>query len=543
MDYNRWPENDWNYDDRRKEPWRVAKYKGKRLINGEKNNRRPQRKETSFYIGNLPADCSSFLLRDVFAGFGAMTDAYVPRKKDKKGNTFGFVRFEDVRDAQYMANSLCTARIDYRRLFVKPAKFAKEFVRKNQYAPTVNQVQAEKQGHEIQGGKANVFNMRPTQANDGNNLDLGPSYAANGGRSYAEVITGIKQAKVPELYVNISVVESETSKRWRNNSLVTEIRNPFDLKRIHMLLDEDGINGFTTRYMGGLRFLLTFVNQTEALNFLEHKKGSWEKWFNILHVWDGRHLPFQRLAKLSIRGVPLQFWGPSLFNQIGGLIGKVILPSSANDEDLDLSVSTIGIITNNVARINSKLTIAWHGHPHEILITEDIDAGFPFAPPTSGDRKNSDNNRVYVQSGSTNQFLDDEGSALNNDCLGNMDNNHRVDENLKSSIPNTADPLTSPNNSISSKKISNEGASPNSKSEGSNMGPYDTLPPPPHARPVDMWAKVSGIGLNRLFVEEECIGDTPPIGPTHVYSTGQPNLADDVNQLSPDPFNLRELLH
>ncbi|KAJ0946946.1 hypothetical protein HanRHA438_Chr01g0009641 [Helianthus annuus] len=181
---------------------------------------------------------------------------------------------------------------------------------------------------------------------------------ANDGRIYAEVITGIKHAKVPEKTVNISVAESESSKRWRSNSLVAEVKNPYDLKRIQQLLEEDGLRGFTTWYMGGLRLLLTCGNQNEALDFLEHKKKNWEKWFKVLHVWDGRHLPFQRLAKLSIRGVPLQFWGPIIFDQIGGLIGTVVLPSTVNDDDSDLSVSTVGIITNNVARVNSKLTIA-----------------------------------------------------------------------------------------------------------------------------------------------------------------------------------------
>ncbi|KAJ0577119.1 putative RNA recognition motif domain, nucleotide-binding alpha-beta plait domain superfamily [Helianthus annuus] len=504
------------YKNPQEEEWRVAKYKGKRLVDGNVASRRPVMIETTFYVGNLPEDCSSYLLWDVFRNFGNMSDAYVPRKKDKKGNTFGFLRFKGVRDAQTMAANLGSARIDHRKLFVTPAKFVKDPGNQSNKLPKVKQTRL--QSVVVDKRDTDIVTKEPVHA--------------KAGRSYAEVITGIKHTNTPETDLNIVCVESESSKRWRDNLLIAVLKNPYDLKDFQQLLSEDGLNGFIPRYMGGLSLLLSFANQSEAVAFLDQKKDNWEKWFSVLHRWDGRFIPYQRLAKLVIRGVPIQFWGREIFDQIGGLLGSVILPSTANDDDLDLSVNSVGIITDKVARINCKLTIAWHGHPYEILISEDISAGFPFAPTTGGGDATG-GNVEEVEKTASSSASKEVGRAISNTGTSNPNvGKHGMSFNGKSSFQNMA---AATNSYVGTTPVnSNEGSHEVNDTDVSLLGPFDTPPPPPKEKPIDIWARNSAVGLNTLF--NEAVEETPPdrpIGEAHI----------NESCLSPDPFNLRELLN
>ncbi|KAJ0469382.1 putative RNA recognition motif domain, nucleotide-binding alpha-beta plait domain superfamily [Helianthus annuus] len=504
------------FEERQEEPWWVAKYKGRRLINDHKNYNSKPVKETTYFIGNLPDDCSSYLLWDTFYGFGSMTDAYVPRKRDKKGNTFGFVRFENVRDVMGLAVDLGTVRIDQIKLFVRPAKFIKVGAKNKYKYPPANSVQNNRNRLGVDDGKTPNTNGGTNHATDG--------------RSYAEVITGIKHATVPEKTVNISVEESESSKRWRNKSLVAELKNPYDLKRIEQLLDEDGLRVFKTQYI--------------ASNFLEFSKEIWENWFQVLHVWDGRHLLFQRLAKVSIRGVPLQFWGPKIFDQIGNLIGKVVLPSAANDDDNDLSVSTVGIITNNVARINSKLTIAWHGLPHEILITEDIIAGCPISPIKSGDRNEPENTEEYDQSSS--HSMEAGGSNSKNGNLGKNTEVRKVASALandileKSTCEGGNDDVSKPRDN-ENPSSENGGTTKNQDSAGpQDHDPYMTPPPPPKLKPSNDLGLFSNLGLDGLFNDNEKVCDSTGFEPTMSPMSNPVN--NEAVSSSPDPFYLRQII-
>ncbi|KAJ0569329.1 hypothetical protein HanHA300_Chr05g0164901 [Helianthus annuus] len=133
------------------------------------------------------------------------------------------------------------------------------------------------------------------------------------------IATGIREIKVPEDTLEIKLQESEISRKWKGRSIIGDVKNPNDLKDIQSLLELDGISGVSTKYVGGLRILLILKNALDEENFVKLKKGKWSTWFSSLYRWEGQNLSFQRLALITIRDVPLQFWGSDIFNPIGNL--------------------------------------------------------------------------------------------------------------------------------------------------------------------------------------------------------------------------------
>ncbi|KAI3755447.1 hypothetical protein L1987_55248 [Smallanthus sonchifolius] len=67
--------------------------------------------ETTLFLTNLPDDASTLMLRNSFRHLPNMSDAFVPRKKDRRGNIFGFIRFESVKNVDYLINEVKKDRV------------------------------------------------------------------------------------------------------------------------------------------------------------------------------------------------------------------------------------------------------------------------------------------------------------------------------------------------------------------------------------------------------------------------------------------------
>ncbi|KAJ0575245.1 putative RNA recognition motif domain, nucleotide-binding alpha-beta plait domain superfamily [Helianthus annuus] len=542
-DNRRWDENT------REEPWRVARYKGRRLVHEDKQQKRPQRTETTYFIGNLPDDCSSYLLWEVFQDFGNMTDAYIPQKKDRMGNTFGFIRFAGVRDVHALGENLGSVKIDRIRVSVNLAKFEKnDFgskkntswsrdnmrLRKNNNRPVTPHANSTRFAVEA-SRKEQIHHVHQNQneAWQPKNTTVQNEKNAAGEKNEPNIVTGIQEVKAPEESLEIQLQESENSKRWRRKSLIGEIRNPFDLKDIGTQLERVGLSGFVIKYLGGLRVMLVFKTSTEAEEFIKLKEELWSIWFVSLYPWEGQNLPFQRLAWILIKGVPLQFWGPDIFNQIGKLVGKVIIPSRASDDDVDLSVNKIGVLSNKVGRINCKLTLQWGGEPCFIWISEtDTDP-----PEWFEDSRNDSMSSEWEVGNQTDVHEEVETSVLGNENGTGGGFNEKSFHNsptLKNRAASYVGSKDGGNNmgATSFPNDNNNSGDGNMDSNNNSGDPCDTPPPPhvPQNKPNN--EPNSGMGLNELFNNEEFVDDTPT-RPTE----------DNADPMSSDPFNIMEVIN
>ncbi|KAK2428108.1 splicing factor 3B subunit [Trifolium repens] len=81
---------------------------------------------TSFFITNFPMELGWGDIWKIFVKFGSVSDVYIPKKVDKWGRKFGFVKFKDVRDADEMFKKLQEVWYGTTKLSVKRARFGKE---------------------------------------------------------------------------------------------------------------------------------------------------------------------------------------------------------------------------------------------------------------------------------------------------------------------------------------------------------------------------------------------------------------------------------
>jgi RNA recognition motif-containing protein len=97
--------------------------------NGRKGGyvHRVDKTSTSFFVTNFPEDLVWGDLWKLFAKFGSVCDVFIPKKVDKWGRRFGFVKFKEVKEfeVELLSKKLEDVWWDNFKLRVNRARFAK----------------------------------------------------------------------------------------------------------------------------------------------------------------------------------------------------------------------------------------------------------------------------------------------------------------------------------------------------------------------------------------------------------------------------------
>jgi hypothetical protein len=108
----------------------------------------------TFYFTNFPAQLSIFYLRKGFEVCGMLEDIFVPNKRNRNGEPYGFVKFANVRDISKMTKALNAVWFGHFRVRASVAKFER------------NDMRAERRLEEVQAGLAK--GVVDSLKNDGN---------------------------------------------------------------------------------------------------------------------------------------------------------------------------------------------------------------------------------------------------------------------------------------------------------------------------------------------------------------------------------------
>ncbi|KAK2434585.1 heterogeneous nuclear ribonucleoprotein A0 [Trifolium repens] len=88
-----------------------------------KNTSSGLKRYVSFYFTNFPVHLSNFYLRKGFEVCGILEDVYVARKRNKRGQPYGFVRFSNVRDITKLTKALNAVSFGDFRVRARVARF------------------------------------------------------------------------------------------------------------------------------------------------------------------------------------------------------------------------------------------------------------------------------------------------------------------------------------------------------------------------------------------------------------------------------------
>ncbi|KAJ0714174.1 putative RNA recognition motif domain, nucleotide-binding alpha-beta plait domain superfamily [Helianthus annuus] len=350
-------------DDRDGGPWTEVIYQKNR--HGRDNG-----VELTFIVQNLPDRATRMMLRRAFQPFGFVSDAYVARKKDKKGNFFGFVRYKGVENVEMTLAEMNTVKILEAKVTVSLAKYDKNH---KQFIYT----------SKIIGEKAwrpkDSSNMAPPNRYGAFNK----SVTTQAGRSFASLFKNDDQVQHSDAkVVEVKVKGSKYPLHCMNRSIHGVLKELGSLKSLEITLSRRGLNNFGLSYVGGLNVLLTLGNPELVREVMANFSAVLSDVFSAFNVWRGDEIPADRVVSLRIAGVPVHLRDNSVYDMIGGLFGKVVQESSFSWSVSDNSEGSVLVLVPLGRRIEESVVINWQEKRFVVWVAEDVMA---WKPDMSGD--------------------------------------------------------------------------------------------------------------------------------------------------------------
>ncbi|KAJ0667352.1 putative nucleotide-binding alpha-beta plait domain superfamily, RNA-binding domain superfamily [Helianthus annuus] len=298
-------------------------------------------------------------LWQAFSFLENLEDVFVPWKRDRAGNTFGFVKLSNVKEVDTWINRLKEVKIDGAVIGVNLAKFNRDGSKTaapstGERVSVFSRLTFDKSARYVQSSMNTGQNLKPRN---------------NDGRSYCDVVNQ-KNVFKSGTTIELPPLNTDTKKKWEFKSLVGEAKDieiPNNLK-LHLtgLVEE----GPLLRYLGGLKVLVSFSNIEEADDFLRNKSEIWAIWLSRLYVWDGIPPLFKRVAWIKVIGVPVSLWDCHVLNRIGERCGRPLVKSEASAEDGNMSGDRMAILVSTGKRISLEMNITWKDHMFSVWVEE-----------------------------------------------------------------------------------------------------------------------------------------------------------------------------
>ncbi|KAI3819409.1 hypothetical protein L1987_13243 [Smallanthus sonchifolius] len=311
----------------------------------------------TFFVSNLPEDCSGSLLWKAFQPTGRVKDAYVARKKDARKNTFGFVRIEGIHDVEEVLEKMNNIKIMAAKLDVSLARYDR-FHRKMQQ-------KVYSKPHRGDGPRSKSSFEQSVR------FEHQSAYGPNGVSfrdAVAECSSGVKSVVVED-------PGSLYAKHCMGRSAFGVALGVQELCNTRKMLVHGGFLDTSISYVGGLKVLMTFKDQKEATQFLN--SDGWRTYFESMVIWNGEDMPFDRIIGLTVTGVSLKLRDSSVFSKVGELFGKNVWPAEFSWEGVDNSYGVCYVLSSSGKRIEEEIILSCNGVSYLVWVSEELTSWAP----------------------------------------------------------------------------------------------------------------------------------------------------------------------
>jgi hypothetical protein len=239
---------------------------------------------------------------------------YIPKKLDRRGRRFGFVKFKEVQEVEVLSERLKDVWIGSFKLWVNRYRFARS-----------DGFEAHSQNPETNQPERKIEEAVP-------------------GRSFRSALMGESSASSQVLKVPVN----EDLCRELQSIVVVTLASETDVRRIQATLFMEGYQSISVTPMGGNMAILRSPVVGDVERLVKSKNECLSYYFSAIKPWNPGLMATQREVWVQIYGIPLHIWGENLFKLVGKRLGVF----------LDFDEETASITRFDVARIKI-LTATW----------------------------------------------------------------------------------------------------------------------------------------------------------------------------------------
>ncbi|MBA0843292.1 hypothetical protein Goarm_000494 [Gossypium armourianum] len=267
---------------------------------------------TTVFVYNIPSSMHWKGLWALFGYHGDVVDAFILSKRCRNGNRFGFVRFNNERNAQRAILRLNDFFLLGKRIGVKMARYnGKRKIWRND------------SDQKVQEQSAEIVQKVKSEERLDNNA---------GGVKKTEKRLIVQGHVEEELLWNLQ------------KCLVCASNSVCDSKSLNDRIANFGLGEIIVRRIQGRHFLVEIPDE-ELMDLLRQTEWSYLKDFFIkIEPWSEKLKIKERVTWIEVSGVPLHCWNYETFSRVAGLWGKLVsvgenLTKVHNFEKIEILIS------------------------------------------------------------------------------------------------------------------------------------------------------------------------------------------------------------
>ncbi|RZC16370.1 Histone acetyltransferase of the MYST family 2 [Glycine soja] len=327
---------------------------------------------TSFYFSHFPDEVRERDLWKIFQAWGKVWEVFVPKKRNKQGHRYGFVRFKGVEDEDRLERRLDNhIYIHGMKMFVNKPKFQRDGNKVAETSVALNKRTATKTMEPV--AHKQLTHQVPTSKRIKSCVEV----VTNRNKEWIE--TQETMARIAETGINAGNINIQTSRektKWLDNAWVGRLKNKGMFDRV----DEEvrGVFGPEVKvsYWGDDMVILHGLEEEAAndFNYKEHTHGGTP--FSPLQRWAPTMLPSYRLTWLRIWGVPLMAWDADTFASIVSICGELVELDGVTEERLRVDIVRVLVRTSEKSLIERTMSVLVDGVQYLLDLREELGSGW-----------------------------------------------------------------------------------------------------------------------------------------------------------------------
>ncbi|KAL8536300.1 hypothetical protein ACS0TY_011790 [Phlomoides rotata] len=232
----------------------------------------PNKGCVTFFFSNFPIDCSTKELFEEFNKIDSVRDIFIPKRLDKKGKTFGFVRFGGNTPVARLERDLNNIWLGSYKLRANISKFAR------------NGASTGKTGKKSR--------VKPPAANEGvvprwkvRSDNITYLQASQGNITVGSTPASVPAEKEKVNFVGLSYKSTEEDHHFLSRCFTGQLKGEFPWWETRKEIQLASEGRFQVKYRGGD---LVFIQPEEENDIATKDLEAISKWFEFLEPWSNR---------------------------------------------------------------------------------------------------------------------------------------------------------------------------------------------------------------------------------------------------------------
>ncbi|WJX66216.1 hypothetical protein P8452_50795 [Trifolium repens] len=267
-------------------------------------------------------------LWSLFAKHGRVGEVYMPKKRDKWGNRFGFVKFKEVKSVEALSSRLEDVWVGTYKLRINLSKFGRK--------KSPSQLDYEKK-HYVAGGQEDITRRHTP---------------------FKQALLNGRVEQSSSVVATVEVGVDHDFLHTLEGSYVGRLGEGVEVRALQTKLWLEGLKSERVVAMGGDLVLITH-NSGEEIRGPLCKKGWWKGLLFDIKRWTPNMVCSKRVFWLNMFGIPLQAWGEDTFRILANRYGKFISVDNEtkNRSRLDMARVKVEAPINNRVDCTIKLVV------------------------------------------------------------------------------------------------------------------------------------------------------------------------------------------